>query len=136
MGKTTDKTKLYPHLPFLFKDMIWNSQYAKDPINIVQGDDVDFTVNIQRYNTITLVWEDYDLTGKSLQLRIVNKHGTIVADWTTTGGQLTVALSLLNVDAAAINAVSCCGSFDGQLVEVAPQITLWKGIAKIKGGLI
>jgi hypothetical protein len=116
--------------------MIWNSQYATDPINIVQGDDVDFTVNIQKYNTITLVWEDYDLTGKSLQLRIVNKHGTIVADWTTTGGQLTVAVSLLNIDAAAINAVSCCGSFDGQLIEVLPQVTLWKRIVKIEGGLI
>jgi hypothetical protein len=123
-------------LPFLFEDMIWNSEYAKDPLIIVQGDDVDFTVNVQWYNTTTLIWEDYDLTGKSLQWRIVNKHGTIIADWTTAGGQLTVALSVLNIDAAAINAVSCCGSFDGQLVEVSPQITLWKGIVKIEGGLI
>jgi hypothetical protein len=116
--------------------MIYNSEYATDPLHIVQGDDVDLTVNIQRYNTTTLVWEDYDLTGKSLQLRIVNKHGTVIADWTTTGGELTVAVSLLNVNAAAINAVSCCGSFNGQLIEVTPQLTLWKGITKIEGGLI
>jgi hypothetical protein len=116
--------------------MIWNSEYATDPIDIVQGDDVDFTINIQRKNTVTLIWENYDLTGKSLQWRIVNKHGTIIADWTTTGGQLTIAISALNVDAAAINTISCCGSFNGQLIEIIPQVTLWKGIVKIEEGLI
>jgi hypothetical protein len=116
--------------------MIWNSQYATDPINIVQGDDVDFTVNIQRYNTTTLIWEDYDLTGIDLRMVIVNKHGTIIADWSSTDGELTNILSVLNISADAINAISCCGSFDGQLVEVTPQVTLWKGITKIEGGLI
>jgi len=116
--------------------MIWNSQYANDPLHIIQGDAVDFTVNVQKYNIVTLVWEDYDLTGKPLQLRIINKHGTVIADWTTAAATITVAGSVFNVNAAAINAISCCGSFDGQLVELAPQLTLWKGIVKIEGGLI
>ena len=116
--------------------MIYNVKYATDPISIVQGDDIDFTVNIQTYNDVTDLWEDYDLTGKNLRWVIENKHGTIIADWSTADGDLTVASSVLNVSAAAINAVSCCGSFDGQLVEVSPQITLWKGIVKVEGGLI
>jgi len=116
--------------------MIYNVKYATDPILIVQGDNVDLTVNVQTYNETTALWEDYDLTGKSLRMSIVNKHGTIIADWSTVDGEITVAVSLMNVSAAAINAVSCCGSFDGQLVEVTPQTTIWKGIIKIEGGII
>ena len=123
-------------MPFLFKAMIYNVKYATEPILIVAGDAVDLTINIQKYNETTETWEDYDLTGINLRMVIVNKHGNIAADWSTATGELTAAISLLNISAAAINAVSCCGSFDGQLVEVTPQATLWKGTVKIEGGLI
>ena len=116
--------------------MIYNSKYATDPILIVQGDDIDMTFNVQTWNEITELWEDYDLSGKSLQMVIVNKHGTIIADWSTTGGHLTVALSYLSISDDAINLISCCGSFDGQLIEITPQTTIWKGIVKITKGLI
>jgi hypothetical protein len=116
--------------------MIYNSQYSTTPIHIVQGDDIDLAINIQKYNTITLVWEDYDLTGKFLRMVVENKHGTIIVDWATITGELSNAGSLLYISADAIEEISCCGSFDGHLVEVTPQVTLWKGIVKIEGGLI
>ncbi len=118
------------------KVMIYNSQYATDPILIVHGDDIDITLNVQKYNTTTALWEDYDLTGKSLQLVIVNNHGTIICDWSTTGGELAVATSYLNISAAAIENISCCGRFKGHLVELSPQLTLWKGMVQITEGLI
>ena len=116
--------------------MIYSVKYDKEPILIVAGDAIDLTINIQKYNETTEAWEDYDLTGINLRMVIVNKHGNIIADWSTATGELTVALSVLNISAPAIDVISCCGSFDGQLIEVTPQATLWKGTVKIEGGLI
>jgi hypothetical protein len=116
--------------------MIYNGiEISREPLSFIQGDDVGFTVEVQTYDPITLIYTDYDLSGKDLRWVLVNKHGTIIADWSTAGGELTIAVNLLNVSADAINAVSCCGSFDGQLKELTPDLTIWKGIAKIEGGL-
>jgi hypothetical protein len=116
--------------------MIYNVKYATDPFQIVQNDDVNIALNVQKYNQTTLLWENYDLTGKSLRMVIVNKHGTIIADWSTATGELTNALSILYISTTAVEAISCCGSFDGQLVELSPQLTLWKGIFTIEPSLI
>lgn len=116
--------------------MIYNVKYATDPFQLVQNDDVDITLNVQKYNDTTELWEDYDLTGKALRMVIVNKHGTIIADWSTATGELTNVGSILYINTTAVEAISCCGSFNGQLVEVSPQLTLWKGIVNIEGSLI
>jgi hypothetical protein len=116
--------------------MIWNSKYATDPFQLVQNDDVDISLNIQKYNQITKLWENYDLSGKDLRMVIVNKHGTIIADWSTATGELTNVLSVLYINTSAVEAISCCGSFDGQLVELLPQLTLWRGVVNIEGSLI
>lgn len=116
--------------------MIWNSKYATDPIVFVQDDVVDLTINIQKKNQTTGIWEDYDMTGKSLRLKIVNKHRTTIVDWSTTAGELVIILSRVQISASAINSISCCGSFDGQLIEITPQLTLWKGIVKIEASII
>ena len=125
-----------PFVVLINKEMISNIKYATDPILIVQGDDIDFPVRIRIYDEETETWSDYDLTGKALRWVIVNKHGKIIADWSTATGELTSLSNLLNVDAEAIESISCCASFEGQLKDLDENITIWKGIAKIEKGLI
>ena len=116
--------------------MIWNSKYSTEPMRIVQGDDINMVLNIQEYDYTVEQWVDYDLTGKSLRLVIKNNHGTTIADWSTTGGELTNVGSALYITDTAINSVSCCGSFNGHLRELSPNKTLWKSTVTFEGSLI
>ena len=111
--------------------MIYNVKYATDPILIVAGDAIDFWINIQKYNTVTELWEDYDLTGRVIELKIYNKHGTVIKTLSTIDGSIIIINSNLNFISDAIEEAPCCGSFKAQLYIVSPKETLWLGIIKI-----
>jgi len=111
--------------------MIQNMEYSKEPIIIVQGDDVYIVLNFEIYNTTTELWENYDMTGKSIQMTVKNKNGTVIADWSTVTGELIINISELRIGADAISKCSCCGSYNGHIVELSPRLTLWKGNFKV-----
>ena len=110
--------------------MIYNVKYATDPILIVAGDDIDFWLHVEEYNSTTELYEDMDLTGYDLHLKLWNNHGTEIADWNTDDGTIVINVSDINILADALDA-SCCGSFEGQLYVDDPRRTLWKGIVKV-----
>ena len=119
--------------------MIYNVKYSTEPILIVAGDAVDFWLNIEEWDSITGEWYGKDVGNTDFVFKVLNKHGTEIASWSTVGGELLswtedgaiIIPSHLHVLAAAIDIVSCCGSFDGHLYIASPQKTMWKGLVKI-----
>lgn len=111
--------------------MIYNVKYATDPILIVVGDAIDFWLHFEEYVSATDTWEDMDLTGYSLIMKIWNRHGTEIAEWSTADGTIIIDVADVNLLASALEVSSCCGSFNAQLYIETPQKTLWKGIIKV-----
>lgn len=111
--------------------MIYNVKYATDPILIVQGDAIDFWLHFEEYVSATDSWQDMDLTGYSLILKIWNRNGTEIAEWSTVAGEIIINVSDVNFLATALQVSSCCGSFDAHLYIESPQKTLWKGMIRV-----
>jgi hypothetical protein len=111
--------------------MIYNSQYATDPILIVQGDAINFWLHFEEYVTATETWTDMDLTGYSLIMKIWNNHGVEIAEWSTGAAEIVIAVADVHFLATALAVSSCCGSFDAELYIETPKRTLWKGIIKV-----
>jgi hypothetical protein len=84
---------------------------------LVQGKDVDLTYYVTRNGG------EYPLTGKQLDMKVVDEHGTVVKTWSTTGtAAITIAVNAINI--LDTTGFVDWGFFRGELINNTDDETL------------
>jgi hypothetical protein len=93
------------------------ADWAEINVELVQGKDIDLTYSITSDGVA------YDLTGKQLDMKVINEHGTVVKTWSTTGAAaITIAVSSVNI--LDTTGFVDWGFFTGELINNTDDETL------------